>query len=126
MVFVRDLAPCFGADAIRLYLSSCHYRDDLHYDETELERAASAAHKLAEAVSLPGAGSPPEVDLDSYRERFAAHMNDDLDSLGAIGVLYELADEIRASHARGHEVASAQHLLRELGSVLGLRLNGGT
>src|SRR5205807_10671453 len=31
MVFIRDLLPRFGADAIRLYLSDYHYRRSLHY-----------------------------------------------------------------------------------------------
>lgn len=125
MVFVRDLAPRFGSDAVRLYLSSCHYRDELHYDEADLGRAANAAQDLTQAVSLTSRGNTPDVDLSSYRERFSAHMNDDLDTPGAIAVLAELAETIRASHARGHDVTPAQHLLRELGGILGLRLKGG-
>src|SRR5947209_13806235 len=32
MVFVRDLVPEYGADAVRLYISSSHYQDELNYD----------------------------------------------------------------------------------------------
>jgi L-cysteine:1D-myo-inositol 2-amino-2-deoxy-alpha-D-glucopyranoside ligase len=124
MVFVRDLAPQFGADSMRLYLSNCHYRDELHYDESDLRRAFFRAQELADAL-LPSSGSAPALDPTPYRERFCDCMNDDLDTPGAISVLQELGQEIRAGRAEGHEVALAQQQLRELSGVLGLRLNGG-
>ena len=81
--------------------------------------------------SLP-AGDPPcggkdpstaALDATPFRDRFAERMNDDLDTPAAIGVLRELADRIMREQADGHAVESARGLLRELGGVLGLRLD---
>jgi cysteinyl-tRNA synthetase len=122
MVFVRDLVPRYGSDAVRLYVSGTHYRDSLHHDEARLERAAEQARTLREAASLPSGAVPPNIDLDAYGERFEDRMNDDLDTPGAIEALLELAERVRRSAEAGHDVAPAQALLRELAGVLGLRL----
>ena len=52
-------------------------------------------------------------------------MNDDLDTPGAIEVLRDLAGWIESGVQRGEDVGPGEALLRELGSVLGLRLARG-
>jgi L-cysteine:1D-myo-inositol 2-amino-2-deoxy-alpha-D-glucopyranoside ligase len=122
MVFVRDLLATYSGDAIRLYLSRCHYRAELHYDERELVRAAELARYLAGAATSSAAGSDSGIDVKTYRARFEARMSDDLDTPGAIEALRQLADEIHAARAENHDAGEAQGLLRELGGVLGLTL----
>ncbi|MDQ2744314.1 MAG: class I tRNA ligase family protein, partial [Chloroflexota bacterium] len=125
MVFVRDLLPRYGADALRLYLSGCQYRDELHYEEARLIEAAALAGRLTAAVALPLDGSPTTLDLAPFREKFTAHMDDDLDTPRAISVLVDLAEAIRIEQMGGRETRDGQALLRELGDVLGLRLEQG-
>jgi L-cysteine:1D-myo-inositol 2-amino-2-deoxy-alpha-D-glucopyranoside ligase len=122
MVFVRELVPEYGSDAVRLYLSGFHYRAELHHDPAVLARAAGWARTLAEASMLTSGKSLPGIGLAPYRARFLERMSDDLDTPGAIEVLRELADEVRRGAAAGRAVRDAQLLLRDLGSVLGLRL----
>ncbi len=124
MVFVRNLLPRYSADAIRLYISSCHYRAELHYDAEALDRAAELARVLAAAATLSGGVDRcPEDELDGFRVRFEERMNDDLDTPGAIEILRELATRIHQWQANGVDVSAAQSLLRSLGDVLGLKLN---
>lgn len=123
MVFIRDLVPEFGADALRLYLSGCHYRAELHYDRSEVERSRQLACRLTDALALPSGSGPSSLDLAAYRRRFEERMSDDLDTPGAIAILRDLAEAIIASEAGGESVAAGQDLLRELGGVLGLRLD---
>jgi cysteinyl-tRNA synthetase len=122
MIFVSNLLPAYGADAIRLYLSGCHYRAELHHDPALLEEAVVLAHRVADAASLPTGASEPSLEAAPYRDRFADRMNDDLDTPGAILVLRELAEAIRSSQAEDRDVREAQELLVELGGILGLRL----
>jgi L-cysteine:1D-myo-inositol 2-amino-2-deoxy-alpha-D-glucopyranoside ligase len=119
MVFVRDLVPEYGSDALRLYISSHHYRGRLEYDAGALAEAASLAARLAEAAAMPVDVSSADPHIAEYRERFIERMNDDLDTLGAIAVLTELADRIPAGD---DSIAGGPALLLELGEVLGLRL----
>ncbi|PZS00996.1 MAG: cysteine--tRNA ligase [Chloroflexi bacterium] len=125
MVFVRDLLLEYGADAIRLYISGCHYRSEMHYDAETLSRAAEAAADLANAASLEGGTSPSAIELSPYREQFLERMNDDLDTPGAIDVLNVLDKAIRSERSEGRDLGDAQALLRELGGVLGLRMEAG-
>lgn len=122
MVFVRDLTPEYGADAVRLYLSGCHYRAELHHDDARLRAARRLADHLAEAAAAGGGMGEDVLDAGEYRTQFLEHMDDDLDTPGAILVLQELANEIKAAGEAGRDVNAAQDVLRELGGVLGLRL----
>lgn len=145
LVLVRELLPRYSGDAIRLYLARCHYRQHLTWDEAQLQDAAVLAARLQAAAanasaparareaavagactgergSVGRAGTArDEGPGDDYRARFAAALDDDLDSPTAIGVLTDLAGAIE----RGGSQAPAQAaLLVELGEVLGLRLAG--
>jgi L-cysteine:1D-myo-inositol 2-amino-2-deoxy-alpha-D-glucopyranoside ligase len=124
MVFVRDLLPIYGSDAIRLYLSSCHYRADLQYDAAQLQAAAGVAHELTAAATLSPVSASVRLDPNPWRDRFLERMSDDLDTPGSIGILRDLAGAIQTAHREGRDVGQAQHLLRELGGILGLRLQG--
>jgi L-cysteine:1D-myo-inositol 2-amino-2-deoxy-alpha-D-glucopyranoside ligase len=119
MVFARDLIESHGADAVRVYVSSCHYRSELHWNNEAFLAAARTSEQLREAVYLQsGTGSP--YDPVGFHERFQDRLDDDLDTPGALGVLTELAESIRLAVSRNEDARSAQHLARELGDILGL------
>jgi L-cysteine:1D-myo-inositol 2-amino-2-deoxy-alpha-D-glucopyranoside ligase len=124
MVFVGDLVEEYGADALRLYLAGCHYREDLIYDEQALAAAAELARRLAGSANRSSADDEQHDPLDSepFRRRFEERMSDDLDTPAAIQVLSELAEAVDAALTRETSAQAAQELLRELGGVLGLRL----
>ena len=132
LVLVRDLLRSYSGDAIRLYLSSSHYRSEIHYDEAGLERAARSAALLraaclrAEALSPadPALADAPDLEpiVQEHRACFLAAMDDDLDTptaldhLGALARLALDADDPRLA-------VQAGWMVRELGArVLGLRL----
>lgn len=119
MVFVSDLIQRESADAVRIYVSSCHYRSELHWSEHAFREAAARAELLREALTLRRAGEGALI-TSGYRERFVERMNDDLDTPAALDVLSELADAIQDAALNHRDVEPAQELLRELGSVLGL------
>lgn len=122
MVFVRDLIAQHGADGVRLYLSGCHYRDALYFNEALMEEAAALADRLSAVIALPSSDGEPIETREQFRSRFEDRMNDDLDTPGAIAVLRDLADAIESAHQVRKDVRPMQDLLRELGTVLGLRL----
>jgi L-cysteine:1D-myo-inositol 2-amino-2-deoxy-alpha-D-glucopyranoside ligase len=120
MVFVRDLLPRYGPDAIRLYLSGSRYRAELHHDDGLLDGAADLADRLTRAAQRETTASAADVEASEYRAHFLDRMDDDLDSPGAIAVLSDLADAILREPSGA--ASQAQSELRSLGSVLGLRL----
>ena len=132
LVLVRDLLRTYPGDAIRHYLVSHHYRDELEYREADLDRSADTAAHLrhacqrAEALAPEAPALADAVALDpavaELRARFLDAMDRDLDTPAALPALEALADLALA--AGSDQLASqAGWMVRELGArILGLRL----
>jgi L-cysteine:1D-myo-inositol 2-amino-2-deoxy-alpha-D-glucopyranoside ligase len=101
MVFASDLVARFGGDAVRLYLLSHHYREELEYREEEMVEAADRWERLR---SRHGEEHDGSADTEAAREAFRAALEDDLDAPRALQIL---------ETCRGRVV-------RELAAVLGL------
>ena len=131
LVLVRDLLESWPADAIRLYLVSHHYREELDFHEADLEAAAMAAERLRQACSLVADAEPMEVApvdpatlaaaVADHRQRFLAEMDDDLNTpmaMPELNALASLCTETDDDRLRG----DAARAIRELGGrILGLR-----
>ncbi|HEY7463313.1 MAG TPA: cysteine--tRNA ligase [Candidatus Limnocylindria bacterium] len=132
LVLVRDLLRSYTGDAIRHYLISHHYRDEVVFDEAGLEASAQMAARLRYACRvaedlepLATARADPaslHPSIAVHRERFLAAMDDDLDTPAALPELHALA-----ATCLGQDdpqlMAQAGWLVRELGArILGLRL----
>ena len=141
---------------LRLFVLQAHYRKPLDFTAEALDAATtgwkglnaalSLGHFHAEALGWAAAApmvsgavlssEPSAIDtLLSARQRFSAAMDDDLNSSGALAVLFDLARPLRALANRldrgdaadhnddeGQELQQRWLLLRELAGVLGLRL----
>ncbi len=120
------------ADVLRLLILSSHYRKPLAFNATVIEDNTRALARLRSALR-PATGqltSGPEVDalaaaaaLD--RAGFVESMDDDFNTAGALGYLFELVTAInraRDAGVHGEPLAAAQATLLELAGVLGLQL----
>ncbi len=133
LVLVRDLLRMHSGDAIRQYLVSHHYRDEVTYDGVELEAASVAAARLRRAARRAAEVAPdgPDGGVGSLqpqvverRARFLAAMDDDLDTPAALPELNALAS-LALETADSRLAADAGWTVRELGSrILGFRLEG--
>jgi L-cysteine:1D-myo-inositol 2-amino-2-deoxy-alpha-D-glucopyranoside ligase len=132
LVLVRDLLQTYPGDAIRHYLVSQHYRSEVHFTQTDLDRSAVAASRLrraslrAEELSPadPALADPARLraEVAHHRAAFLAAMDDDLDTPRAMPELEALATLALGADDR-HLAAEAGWMVRELGArVLGLRL----
>src|SRR5690606_16914916 len=92
----------------------------------KLERLLGA---LQPATGSAEAGAAVETlarAAESAREGFTAAMDNDFNTAGALAALFELVRAINSARdagVGGEPFAAAQAALRELGGVLGLRLN---
>jgi L-cysteine:1D-myo-inositol 2-amino-2-deoxy-alpha-D-glucopyranoside ligase len=121
LVMVRDLLQVYGADAIRAYLLSHHYRTSWEYDEAKLKQAATRVKRYATASYVDAVAGSNALDGMAYRDRFAAAMDDDLNTPVALSVLDELVDAVLAATGK-QDLVAAQGILRELTGAMGLRL----
>ena len=133
LVLVRELLRTYSGDAIRHYLVSHHYRDEVDFDPAALERSAAAAARLRHACVTAELSEPFEPAMAEpanlhptvaqHRDRFLAAMDDDLDTPAALPELHALASICLGGDADGRLAVQAGWMVRELGArVLGLRL----
>ncbi|HVF92640.1 MAG TPA: cysteine--tRNA ligase [Blastocatellia bacterium] len=121
----------YSPDAIRYLLISVPYRTQLNFTMDGLRAAESALDRLrnfrrrvsdfaAEAGSSPRSA---EV-ISRARADFESAMDDDLNTSGALGAIFELVREINialdAGDFRGEDRAATLDLLARLDSVLGV------
>ena len=123
---------------LRLFTLQAHYRKPLDFTAEALDAAATGWKGLNAALGLAGetavATAELPLTLSAARERFAAAMDDDLNTSAALAVLFELAKPLRALanriergddaarvEAATPELAAQAALLQELAGVLGLQ-----
>ena len=121
------------ADVLRIMVLNASYRSPLTFNEDVIEQAEAALARLKGAFrpASPVENIPQEIAANlqavvkATREGFTEAMDDDFNSAGALGNLFDLVKGINEARTAGLDqdsLAAAQHELRELSGVLGLRL----
>jgi cysteinyl-tRNA synthetase len=112
---IRTVLETYDAEVVRFFILRAHYRSALNYSDAHLDDAKRSLDSLYFALrDVP----PVAVDVDwssDFAARFAAALNEDFDSHGAIAVLFELAGEV--NRQRSGELAG---LLKALAGAIGL------
>ncbi len=143
-MLLKDVLVDYDAAVVRLMMLQTHYRSPLEFSTARLDEAASAYDRLKTTVrNIRWARSvtpAPESAADGGREslegwvaeartRFATEMDDDFNTAGALGAIFELARAANTflSHNQGamstadfHALAEAEDTLIELLEVLGI------
>ena len=117
---IRQVLKQFDAEVVRFFILRAHYRSALNYSDAHLADAKRSLDSLYFALRdvPPDVSSDLAVDIDwnnDFAQRFAAALNEDFDSHGAISVLFELAGEVNRQHSAGLAA-----LLKNLAGVIGL------
>lgn len=121
LVFARDALRDHGANGLRWYLLSQHYREEFDYQRAAVERHVELAHHLDQALAATGGGASP-LDLSVAREELIAAMADDLDTPAALHVLHVMIRETLQASAEGRDITSAQATVAEMASMIGFRI----
>ncbi len=123
----------YDADVLRLLILNASYRSPLTYNEDVIEQAAHALERLK--GGLRSASPLPDLDLgiakslaqaaEQASTGFETAMDDDFNSAGALGHLFELVRAINEARTAGidqENLGDAQDTLCKLAGVLGLSL----
>jgi cysteinyl-tRNA synthetase len=123
LITVREALERYGADALRLFVLSSHYRSPLTYSEEVVDAASKGVERLRQAAQPVNADNrEPAPDAEPYRKRFIEAMDDDFGTPQAVASLFDLARSINTWKEQGKDISQAQKTLRELTSILGLTL----
>ena len=123
LVGIDEALDRHGADALRMFILTSHYRSPLTYGEEALDSARAGAERLRQAAFAKGVANGHALDPAEARERFIEAMDDDLNTPRALAALFDLARAINRAHDEGRDAGEAQATLRELAGVLGFTLH---
>nr|WP_298249149.1 cysteine--tRNA ligase [uncultured Halomonas sp.] len=130
---IREVLEHHDPEVVRYLLVASHYRSAINYAPEALADARKSLERFynsLEGLSLDGL-SPEAASLDEgtlageaqsdIAQRFAAAMDDDFNTAGALSVLFDLARELNRARKEAPDRAPALAAeLRRLGGILGL------
>jgi cysteinyl-tRNA synthetase len=143
---LKDVLEAYPAPVLRLLMLQTHYRSPLEFSTERLEEARTAYERFATMVrtvrwlrqrASGGAGAAEadraalQATVADTRARFVAEMDDDFNSAGALGAIFELARAANGFLSANETVLSDADLLAvqdvadtvtELLGVLGVAL----
>lgn len=131
---IEDFLARYEADVLRMLVLNAHYRSPVTFNEEVIEQSQGALERLRGALRppIPGEGPPGDDVLaalaaatEQVRRGFEEAMDDDFNTPGALGSLFEFVRAINAARAAGagsEVLEPAQVTMLELAGVLGLRL----
>ncbi|MCJ7434833.1 MAG: cysteine--tRNA ligase [Anaerolineales bacterium] len=134
IVSINEFLSKRDADVMRMLVLNGTYRAPLLFNEETLDAAEKAAERLKSGLrpasdSAKGfvaeAASALAASNESAKANFISAMDDDFNTAGAVAALFELIKAINTARDNGatnEGLESAQVTLRELTSVLGLRM----
>ncbi len=133
---VRDILNDYEPEVVRFFMIQAQYRSPVNFSRELIEAAANGlerlynlkenlGHRKASALNLDLSDAEATLlqELDQYKQKFIAAMDDDLNTADAIAAIFELA---RAANIHLQEERSeaylngAEALLMELCGVLGI------
>ncbi len=134
LVTIEEFLEDYEADVLRMLVLNSNYRNPLTFSDEVLDQTSRALERLRGGLrpAFPeAAGAPEEVkaaladQLEKTRASFINAMNDDFNSAGALGHLFDLVrslNQARDASATAEELSAAQETLLEFGGVLGLTM----
>jgi len=145
-MLLKDVLEEYPTPVIRLFMLQTHYRSPLDFSTQRLDEAQSAYDRLENLVrnlrwvrslAACGLGAPdvPREELETAlvrtREKFDAEMDDDFNTAGALGAVFELARTANSFLAKYQQdlceedrqiLLTADELVVELLGVLGIEI----
>ena len=135
MITIEEFLDQHDPDTLRMMVLNSSYRSPLTFNEEVISQAERNLERLRSALrpGMPGSNTATEatlkalkVRMESTRLGFMAAMDDDFNTAGALGHLFDLVraiNQARDANLEQTSLSNAQDLLRELADgVLGLRL----
>jgi cysteinyl-tRNA synthetase len=118
---VRDVLDHYEPAALRIALMQVHYRAPMAFSEESLIDATRSLRRLQLAYGdePPPRDATAEVAADLL-DRFTQLLQDDFNTPGALGVMYDTAREVNRREGAGDEGAALRLAFRTMVDTLGI------
>jgi cysteinyl-tRNA synthetase len=134
LVKIEEFMAENSADVLRIMVLNSSYRSPLTFSDEVVGGAKKGLERLRNGLrpAFPEAGGAPENvkksladQVQATQEGFKKSMDDDFNTAGALGHLFDLVrviNQTRDANAAEGELTEAQDLLREFTGVFGLQI----
>ncbi len=134
LITIQEFLSRHEGEVLRMMVLNSSYRNPLSFNDEIIAQAERALERLRSALrpalsgavaSTSGVDQALQEQVQTTRHGFLEAMDDDFNTAGALGRLFELVRAINQARDSGASTAGlqdAQDLLVELAGVLGLRL----
>ncbi|MBI9074414.1 MAG: cysteine--tRNA ligase [Desulfatibacillum sp.] len=128
-LIVREILEQFHPEAVRLFLLSKHYRSPVDFSEQAMKEAASGLDRVyasMDRIQETVGCLQFEHEASGHWTRFCAAMDDDFNTAGALGILFEAvrdANRLLDGDMAGDDNARVQECgaaILKMGHVLGM------
>ncbi|MBI9043841.1 MAG: cysteine--tRNA ligase [Anaerolineaceae bacterium] len=135
LISIEEFLSEHSSDVFRIMVLNADYRGPLTFTDDVIVQAENALVRLNGALrpALPGAAGAPQDVLETLKEKteatlvgFEKSMDDDFNSAGALGIIFDLVRGINQARSKGasdEDLSGAQSTIRKLTGILGLRLD---
>ncbi len=123
---VRDISKKYDLQVARLFILSAHYRNPISFNEELIVQAAAAMTRIKtcrenlQFVSEHGSDEAVDVSelIANLNKRFREAMDDDLNTAGAIGAIFEYIKDVNLAYGDHKGKGSALQALAALDKIL--------
>jgi cysteinyl-tRNA synthetase len=134
IISIKEFLAKRDADVMRMLVLNGSYRAPLMFNDETLDAADKGLDRIKSALkpaSTKTSSAPAEAlsalaaQVETTRTGFISAMDDDFNTAGALGMLFDLVRAVNTARDLGADDAQlrpAQDTLRELTGILGLRL----
>ena len=122
---LQSMLEKYEPAAVRLYLLQSHYRAPIVFSEQGLVDASRALSTLRAAYGDPSERVEGHASrAEDLLRRFDELLDDDFNTPGALGVLFDIAHEVNRVEGGGQEGRALRAAFRSMVHVLGIPLEG--
>jgi cysteinyl-tRNA synthetase len=135
LVSIEDFLSHHEGDVLRMMVLNSHYRSPLTFNDDVISQAESALERLRSGIRSALVSNDQSSDSEKEalagqvqitRDGFIRSMDDDFNTAGALGELFDLVraiNQARSAEMDAVNLGEAQDLLVEFSAVLGLSLS---
>ena len=125
---VREISEKYGYEAIRYLIMSAHYTSPINFSGEILEQCNASLERLynfknnlefaiSNASKVENVVSDRVLDLQIYKNKFEAVMDDDLNTADAISVIFELIKDVNTKILSVNDVFADKEYLCEISEL---------
>ena len=129
LVTIDSFLEHYEANVLRMMVLNSSYRGPITFNEETIEHSLKALKRLRSALKPALPKKDWEGDLKKgislVKESFLKAMDDDFNTAGALGFIFDFVKEINHTRDEGADqdcLSAAQDVLKELTGILGLEL----